>query len=93
MWFYLQVCAGPIALAADWVNSSYVRTGKVGELVPTPGGSLVQRGPEPKVSTYKSITYANEIGTLYCALAGLLNVVVVIDALQRLPRELEEAPS
>jgi hypothetical protein len=31
----------------------------------------------------------NEIGTLYCALAGLMNLVVIMDALKRVPREAE----
>ncbi len=90
LWFYLQACAGPVAFAADWANEAYVRSGAAGELVATPPATTIDRGPEPKVSTLKGITYANELGTLYCALAGLLNVVVVLDALTRLPRELEE---
>lgn len=90
LWFYLQACAGPIAFASDWANGAYVRSGVAGELVATPAATTIDRGPEPKVSTFKGITYANEIGTLYCALAGLLNVVVVLDALTRLPCELEE---
>lgn len=90
LWFYLQAGAGPIAFAADWVNDAYLRTGEAGKLVPTPPAALTPRGPNPEVSSYKGITYANEIGTLYCALAGLLNVVVLLDALHRVPRELEE---
>jgi len=90
LWFYLQACTGPIAFAADWVNDSYLRSGAVGELVPTPPASTVNRGPDPRVSSLKGITYANEIGTLYCALAGLLNLVVILDAVTRPPREFEE---
>jgi len=37
------------------------------------------------VSSFKTVTVASEIGTLYCALAGLMNVVVLLDALKRRP--------
>lgn len=90
LWFYLQACTGPIAFAADWVNDAYLRSGAVGRLMPTPPAELTQRGPNPRVSSFKGISYSSEIGTLYCALAGLLNIVVVLDALHRLPREWEE---
>ena len=31
----------------------------------------------------KSLSHVNELGTLYCALAGLMNLVVILDALHR----------
>ena len=30
----------------------------------------------------KSLGHVNEMGTLYCALAGLMNLVAILDALQ-----------
>ncbi|MSQ90883.1 MAG: hypothetical protein EXS01_05760 [Phycisphaerales bacterium] len=81
LWFYAQAGAGPIAFAADWANASLLKTGKVGELVESPPQN--PRAAAPMVSTFKTVTLASEIGILYCALAGLMNVVVVLDALKR----------
>ncbi|MSR44296.1 MAG: hypothetical protein EXS15_02930 [Phycisphaerales bacterium] len=81
LWFYAQAAAGPIAFAADWANSGLLKTGRVGELVESPPSN--PRAAPTMVSTFKTVTVANEVGILYCALAGLMNVVVVLDALKR----------
>ena len=81
LWFYAQAGAGPIAFAADWANLGLLKSGKVGELVESPPSN--PREAPPLVSTFKTVTVANEIGILYCALAGLMNVVVILDALKR----------
>ncbi|MSR29502.1 MAG: hypothetical protein EXS03_08020 [Phycisphaerales bacterium] len=86
LWFYAQAGVGPIAFGADWVNSSLLKTGRIGELVDSPPPFMSRDAP-PKVSTFKSVTPMNEIGTLYCALAGLMNIVVILDALKRRPLE------
>ncbi len=81
LWFYAQAGAGPIAFAADWTNSGLLKNGKVGELIESPPSN--PRAPAPLVSSFKTVTVASEIGTLYCALAGLMNIVVLLDALKR----------
>jgi hypothetical protein len=91
LWFVMQAGTGPIAFAADWGNTRLIKTGHYGRLVETPPSRLIDRGAQPRVSTLKSITYSNEIGTLFSALAGLLNVSLVLDTLQR--RRTEEAGS
>jgi hypothetical protein len=91
LWFVMQAGAGPVAFAADWGNTRLIKTGHYGRLVETPPSRLIDRGAQPRVSTLKSITYSNEIGTLFSALAGLLNVSLVLDTLQR--RRTEEAGS
>ena len=88
LWFYAQAGAGPIVFAADWANSGLLKSGKVGELVESPPSN--PRNAPPRVSSLRSVTVASEIGILYCALAGLMNVVVVLDALKR-PRVSKEA--
>lgn len=85
LWFYAQAGAGPIAFASDWANSALLKSGKFGELVETP--SAMPRTTPAMVSSFKTVTPANEIGTLYCALAGLINVVVIFDALKRRPAQ------
>lgn len=82
LWFYAQAGAGPIAFGSDWLNASMLKSGSVGELVESPP-SQISRSPGPMVSTFKSVTPIGEVGVLYCALAGLMNVVVILDALRR----------
>ncbi len=83
LWFIMQAGAGPVAFAADYGNARLVATGHYGKLVETPPARTIDRGAQPRVSTLKSITYSNEIGTLFSSLAGLLNVAVILDTLQR----------
>ncbi|MSR18241.1 MAG: hypothetical protein EXS00_03570 [Phycisphaerales bacterium] len=82
LWFVAQAGAGPIAFIVDWTNGRFVRSGELGEMVATPPSS-VRREADARVSSFKGFGIPNEIGTLYCALAGLMNVVVVLDALGR----------
>lgn len=66
LWFYAQAMCGPVALAADFVNQSLVKT-----------------WPEVEVSSPGRV---NEMGTLFVALAGLMNFVVILDVLHFYPR-------
>lgn len=97
LWFMAQAGAGPVAFAADWVNTAWVKSGYVGEMLeaPTP---MVPRSTGSKVSSLRSVTSVHEIAILYCSMAGLMNVVVLLDALVRpryqapLPRPAAVAP-
>jgi hypothetical protein len=85
LWFLAQVLCGPIAVVADYANQSLLK--------PMPGG-WVDRYAEgdPQVTRRlhrKSLGHVNEMGTLYCALAGLMNLVVILDALQPAQRRPE----
>ena len=77
LWFLAQVLCGPIALAADAVNQSLVK--------PRPAGwqQLYVQGDETvrRLLRRKGLGHVNEIGTLYSALAGLMNLVAILDAL------------
>jgi hypothetical protein len=48
--------------------------------MPTPPGA-----PEVAVSSFKGLAHANEFGTLFVFLAGLLNICVLLDAAVRAP--------
>ena len=89
LWFYAQAGTGPIAFAADWANAGLLKSGKVGELVESPPSN--PRMAPPLMSTFNTITVASEVGTLSCALAGLMNIVVIFDALKRRPAGLNES--
>jgi hypothetical protein len=70
-WFIAQVLAGPIDLAASW--GSVVASRSV-------GGSTQPRGARSHART-------NELGVLYTAVAGMLNLLAIIDAGSRAGRE------
>lgn len=78
LWFVAQAGAGPIAFLTDALNAGLLKTGKVGTLLPmtAPNGAMLQ------VSSFKSVGSVNDVGTLFTAMAGLLNVVALLDALR-----------
>jgi len=66
VWFFAQALVGPAAFAADAAHQA-LKPG-AGE---TPGPGHVAR----------SLGRMNEIATLYVAIAGMLNLIAVLDAL------------
>lgn len=90
LWFFGQTGAGPIAVAAGYANERILKSGSHGELLPAPtpyGMPANGANPRPMVSTSKGLAHANEFGTFFTFLAGLMNFVVILDALQRRPDE------
>lgn len=86
LWFIGQAGAGPIAFAASYGNEAILKSGRHGELLPAPspyGAPPGAAGARPMVSTSKGLAHANEFGTFFTFLAGLMNFVVILDALQR----------
>lgn len=72
-WFTAQAGVGPVAFGVDAIHQSLkVTDERTGQ----------KRSPHPdEDGAYtKSLGKINEIGALYAALAGLLNVIAVIDA-------------
>jgi hypothetical protein len=69
LWFLAQVLNGPIALAADYINHTQIK-------------SL----PQSRQLQTTSLSHVNEMGTLFIALGGLMNLVVILDTLH--PRRL-----
>jgi len=78
MWFVAQGGAGAFAFATDFLNTNLLKSGSFGELMPL----AVQNGTV-MVSSFKSAGPANEVGTLMCGLAGMMNVIAVLDVLHR----------
>jgi hypothetical protein len=86
LWFIGQAGAGPIAFVASYANEAILKSGRHGELLPMPtpyGTPIDPASPRPTVSTSKGLAHANEFGTFFTFLAGLMNFVVILDALQR----------
>ncbi|RMH26162.1 MAG: hypothetical protein D6693_07580 [Planctomycetota bacterium] len=80
-WFTAQAGVGPVAFAVDRVNQSWVK-------IPDPDAEHGVRSPGPDESprARKSLGHANEIGALWAAIAGMLNVICILDCLWHTPR-------
>jgi TM2 domain-containing membrane protein YozV len=85
LWFFGQAAAGPVAFVAAYSNNAILKNGPPESMIPTPPPSTQQAAPPRLVTKYKGLAHANEFGTLLCFLAGLMNLVVLMDALVRTP--------
>lgn len=76
LWFYAQLGAGPIALVFSQIDESILKNAPEESMIPmsTPKGGITT------VHENTPIGHAAEFGTLYCALAGLMNVAIALDA-------------
>ncbi len=91
-WYCGQVCAGPATLAVEWVKDERLNPPA------QPGVVGSARKPQPPlppddpayapdyVPAYSvSLGHANEMGTLFTTIAGMLNLIVILECV-RLPR-------
>lgn len=86
VWFFGQALVGPTAFAVDWAhqtqfkvidpNTRQLRTAYPGEGRDA-NGMAVAGGTPPNI---KSINKVNDIGTLYATIAGMLNLICILDA-------------
>ncbi len=79
LWFVAQAGCGPIVFALDFGNETLLKTGRIGSLLDRPMPPGAPR-TGAVVSDRKGLAHANEFGTLFIALAGMMNVVVILDA-------------
>ncbi|MFZ4573477.1 MAG: DUF6677 family protein [Phycisphaerales bacterium] len=88
-WFFGQALVGPAAFGVDYYHQNYLK------VVETRGGRTVSRtaypneGRDPATGrpviggtppNFKSVSKINELGMLSCCLAGMMNLIIVIDA-------------
>jgi len=73
-WFIGQAPVGPIAFLVDWVHQSQL---KVDDPPPAAEADYFQGQTPIRV---KSLAHANEIGSLFATIAGMLNAIAIIDA-------------
>lgn len=86
LWFLPQAGCGPLVFGLDAANSALLKSGRVGTLHPVPESGVAAAGSLARtVSSKRGLAHPNEFGTLFIALAGLLNVVVMLDAGFRRP--------
>ncbi len=90
VWFVGQAGVGPVAFGVDWINQNIFKgvdrsTGARRSALPGetigPGGWIEVADPGQRPPKMRSVAKVNELGTLFCAVAGMLNLVVVFDAL------------
>ncbi|MCH2160600.1 MAG: hypothetical protein MK085_01870 [Phycisphaerales bacterium] len=86
LWFYAQLGAGPIALGFDQLDRILVREAPESKkfVHSIPPYHLQRTTMAPKAT---AIGHAADFGMLFCALAGLMNVAVALDAARRGPGE------
>jgi len=75
LWFVGQALVGPIALGVNAVHQSR----KVADRA-SPTGTRTPRPYEQAAFNEKSIAKMNELGTLFATIAGMLNLIAVLDA-------------
>lgn len=82
LWYAAQLMAGPITVAVDMVHQELKNNYLVEQRKNPYGGP-----PAYELASYTvSVGRVNELGTLYCALAGMLNLLVIIDLAWAGPR-------
>lgn len=86
VWFFGQALVGPVAFGVDWVHQSQFKvidpaTKQLRSAYPDEGrdanGMAVKGGKPPN---RKSLNKVNDLGTLYATIAGMLNLVCILDA-------------
>lgn len=96
-WYCGQVCASPATLGIEWVKNEKLNPApspQAGSGRQTPASRKPQPPLPPSdpnfdpsyVPAYSvSLGHANEMGTLFTTIAGMLNLIVILEAF-RLPR-------
>ena len=86
IWFAGQALMGPLAIGVERLHVALdpepigiMRDRKQTYVYPFPQPPTATREPE----YYPSIGRVNELGTLYCTLAGVLNLLVILDVVGR----------
>lgn len=87
IWYAGQALVGPVALGVDYVHQNHfkvvdqgrLRTADPGEGRSVTGAAIpASAGQSPPNS--KSLGRMNELGTLFATIAGMLNLIAIIDA-------------
>jgi hypothetical protein len=79
-WFIGQSLVGPTAFAVNWVNQSLAAS----DPGATAGPGWREASPPARV---RSIAHSNEMGMLFATIAGMLNLIAVVDAFWSAPAE------
>ena len=88
LWFLAQALCGPIALVVDYANLALL------EPLPRDVNERYLQGDKKTLRRLEQtgLSRVNEMGTLFSALAGLMNLVVILDALHAPGRRTPQRP-
>lgn len=90
VWFFAQAGTGPLAFGVDWIHQNGFKgvdraTGVRRSALPDerigPGGWIEPGDGTGRPPKMRSVAKVNELGMLFCAVAGMLNLIAVLDAL------------
>jgi len=79
LWFAAQTVAGPTTIVINYAHLGYLKPRAEARIHELDAARLHDELPY-----VRSIGRVNEMGTLFCAMAGLLNLLVIIDVIYRL---------
>lgn len=88
VWFLGQALVGPLAFGVDYIHQSHMKVidpeerGILRSAYPTEGRDPATRLPIPGGTppNTKSIGRVNELGTLFATIAGMVNLIAIVDA-------------
>lgn len=93
IWFVGQALVGPVAFGVDYAHQNMFKVTVPGpdgrtmvqksanpNQVRGPDGRAQDAGPKQLPPNSKSLGRMNELGTLFATIAGMLNLIVVVDA-------------
>lgn len=89
IWFVGEALVGPVAFGVDYAHQNYFKvidpdTGALRPARPDeargPDGRAVKAGPAQRPPYTKPLGRVAELGTLFCTIAGMLNLIVFLDA-------------
>ena len=87
VWFLGQALVGPVAFGVDFVHQRHMKVmdpeqGVLRSAFPTEGRDPKTRLPIPGGTppNTKSIGRVNELGTLFATIAGMVNLIAIVDA-------------
>ena len=78
---------GPLAFARTRRTATLLKSGRVGRLLPAGNAQSAARNGGTPVSDHRGLCTPTSSGTLFIALAGLMNVAVMLDAGFRRPKD------
>lgn len=79
LWYYAQLFAGPVTIAVDQWHQAVKQPAK--DILDDVSFPEVNQPDYSKLPYVQSVGRVNELGTLFCAVAGLLNLLVMVDVL------------
>ncbi|MCC6659563.1 MAG: hypothetical protein IT437_01625 [Phycisphaerales bacterium] len=97
IWFIGEALVGPVALGVDYVHQHHFKvidpvTGRLRPANPDEArdpatGRAVKAGPGRGPPYVKALGRVAELGTLFATIAGMLNLIVILDAAWHSPRD------